>query len=48
MKNTNYRGSLKNLIFRGGSRKIIILGRSCLKRGAFTVCRFTLSIVLQE
>ena len=34
-----YRGSLKNPIFRGGHKKPIYRG-DCLKRWAWTVCRF--------
>ena len=31
---------MKNPLFRGGSQKTNIEGGDCLKRGAWTVCRF--------
>ena len=37
----NIRGSLKNPTFSGGLRKTNIMeGEDCLKRGAWTVCKF--------
>ena len=35
-----YRGSLKNLIFRGGASRKPIYRRGLLKKGAWSVCRF--------
>ena len=40
MKNFNFGGSLKNPIFRVGLTKNQYRGGNCLKRGAWTVCRF--------
>ena len=40
MKNFNFWGSLKNPIFRVGLTKNQYRGGNCLKRGAWTVCRF--------
>ena len=43
----NYGGSLKNLIFRGLTKKPICSG-GCLKRRAWTVCRFKRGIGEKE
>ena len=49
MKDSYFWGSLKNPIFRGGEyEKPTYSGRDCLKREAWTVCRFNRGIGKKE